>query len=852
LHRINSRFVIKNKSIPASLIYLTIFVVAFIPRTLALDAYVAPDEGKWIYRSAHFLQALLTGDLAEATSVAATPEVEVLAPAVPTMWTGAAGLAAKYWLEGDSAGSLGEYLASIPADTDKIPLPVYPWTRFPTVLLTSLSVVLFYVLLARLIAPPAALLAAILLALDPFFISMSRVIHHDALVTIFIMPSLLLLLIYRQPPHSKVWLLLSGLSGGLALSTKPTALYLVVFAGIFLLWAGGLPRRRQDWQRVIVDGVSWGVMALIAFVVIWPALWVAPFETVTALLERSTNALGDNNNYSLIPAPGSPLPELGFLFYPVNWLFKATLPLMAGLVALAIGWRRGWLSQAEAAQPGTLETDSQPATAPPSTRSTIFWLAIFTLLFLILLIPADTRDIRYFLPAIPALYALAAVGILAWRATPHSHSAPSDQPESPFPAPHSSLSALRSSLPALRFPLLTLLLIQLALAIVYFPYYVDYWNPVVGGPWLAPRLVKIGSGEGLDQMGRYLNQKPNAANLTVAVSYWESFAPFFAGNYTKAHYDDEADYILIYRRQIQNRNPFVEYWSYFSARPPEHKVSLVGLDYAWLYPGPQLRVVREADFGHDLALRGYRLEQPAAQPGQTARLTLVWAGATPALAGRMIEIELTDANGQMWAQASGPLLAPEGPSPVEGHYALEMPAAIERGDYELWVFLPPAEYEFGTGVKHKAGTIPVRRFDRPPVQWPADTNFGDRLTFGGADISRTTLSPGESVEIKFLWQARRSMAQSFTTFAHVVDEAGQIWGQADRIPQVGETPVPTNEWDKGEWLIDTFRLSLKPDMPSGSYTLLAGVYDSQTLERLPIIAGTEGQTVVEVTSLRIP
>ena len=61
-------------------VYVLIFLVAIVPRLLALDAYVAPDEGKWIYRSAHFLSALLEGDLARMTSAAATPEVEVLAP----------------------------------------------------------------------------------------------------------------------------------------------------------------------------------------------------------------------------------------------------------------------------------------------------------------------------------------------------------------------------------------------------------------------------------------------------------------------------------------------------------------------------------------------------------------------------------------------------------------------------------------------------------------------------------------------------------------------------------------------------------------------------------------------------
>ena len=57
----------------SQLTYLAIFLLAFIPRVMALDAFVAPDEGKWIYRSAHFLQALQKGDFARATSVAATP-----------------------------------------------------------------------------------------------------------------------------------------------------------------------------------------------------------------------------------------------------------------------------------------------------------------------------------------------------------------------------------------------------------------------------------------------------------------------------------------------------------------------------------------------------------------------------------------------------------------------------------------------------------------------------------------------------------------------------------------------------------------------------------------------------------
>jgi hypothetical protein len=387
------------------------------------------------------------------------------------------------------------------------------------------------------------------------------------------------------------------------------------------------------------------------------------------------------------------------------------------------------------------------------------------------------------------------------------------------------------------------LAIQLILALLYSPYFVDYWNPAVGGGWLAPRLVKIGSGEGLDQMGRYLSQKPNAPDLTVATNFWESFVPFFPGHYTKADYDDEADYILIYRRQIQNSSPYSEYWTYFSARPPEHKVSLVGLDYAWLYPGPQLREVREAEFGDGLALRGYRLDRPAAEPDKRVELTLVWRGATQELANRTAKIELIDETGRTWVESQGPVLAAEGPSTVEGHYSLRIPAEMPRDNYELRVSVG--------AISHAAGMIPVRHWDRPVIEYPAQANFGDSITFGGANLGRDSISANQPIDIELAWQARQPVPLSYTTFVHVVDDAGQIWGQVDRLP--GDGRWPTYEWDRGEWIIDKFELILNPDTPVGDYTLLVGVYNSQTIERLPVRAGGDGknETIIEITSIKV-
>jgi hypothetical protein len=42
-----------------------------------------------------------------------------------------------------------------------------------------------------------------------------------------------------------------------------------------------------------------------------------------------------------------------------------------------------------------------------------------------------------------------------------------------------------------------------------FPYYLSYYNPLMGGPRKAPQVMQIGWGEGLDQAGRYLDRNPS-------------------------------------------------------------------------------------------------------------------------------------------------------------------------------------------------------------------------------------------------------------------------------------------------------------------------------------------------------
>lgn len=603
--------------LPPKRIAALLFLLALIPRSLSLQAYVAPDEAKWILRSAHFLASLLQGRFFEATSAAATPEVPVLAPAVTTMWSGTIGLLAKYWAEGaDRQQSLLDYLTGLPQATERMDLSFFPWARFPTVILASAFVVALYLLGRELLGPGPALLGGVLLALDPFFMANSRVIHHDALVTIFSTLSILCLLVYTHGDKKSRHLFYSGLAAGLAVLTKPTAAYLFPFAVLLLAWT------RRDARRWGRDLALWGAFAALIVFALWPALWTDPLRVLEEAVGTSLPAITPEESRGLIWP--EKVPDLGILYYPVCLLLRLSPLALLGLLAL-------------------------PLRGTGEKKPVVGWLLTYSLLFIALItIPATQAD-RYALPVFPILALLAGLGLHNLR-------------------PRGRL------LPVL------VVAVQALSCLPYHPYYVNYYNPLVGGPWLAPRLVKVGGGEGMDQAARHLNGKAGIEQMTVATGMWESFVPFFHGKYTKYHYDEHADYVINYVRQIQNGAPYPEYWQYFQARPPEKVIRLAGIDYAYIYAGPSPFPVRDASFG-DVSLVGYL---PAEGSSRPLPLTLIWRGAKRG-DERQALVRLAGEAGQTWAQGKGPLLTPEGPSAVEGHYWLDLPPELPPGDYRLLV-----------------------------------------------------------------------------------------------------------------------------------------------------------------------
>ncbi len=778
-------------------IELGLFLVALIPRLLALTKFVTADEPRWAIRSMSFLTGLLTTDW--------SATLQTGHPGVTTMWSGTIGLLINYLLNHQEVGSLLAFVQSLPTNYQRIDPTILPWMRLPIVLLTSISIVAVFWFL-RPLNKTVALIAALLLAFHPLHLGHSQLLHHDALVSVFTLFSIFFYLTALQK-YSWSLLLLSGLMAGLAMLSKSTAYALLPFVGLLMLIE--LFYKRQSWPRAIMAGLLWSGATLISIVIFWPAMWVAPLEvwqTISTWVNESANVGGLYN--TLIPDFSGGLPNLGLLFYPINWLLKTTPLMLLGLICFICWWR----------------------TEPPETPARwwsarlLLWIAIFSLMLTL----GDKRDGRYLLPIYFALCILAAFGLkLIYDKLKNRR---------PF-----SLKAgpVQPNLYQLGFGLLLL-----GSSLTYYPYYLTYYNPLVGGPWLAARLIRVGWGDGMEEAAFWLNQQPDPENLRVATIIEQSFWPFFVGQITDhdSYETFSADYVLNYHRQIQNGVPFAEYWQYYQARPPDFKLRVAGIDYVWLHKEAPLATLGRIAMGNNVILRAYSVDQQLARPGAPLTITLIWR--LESAPDQLVRLQLRTETGQVWSESSpAPLIDPQGPSTVEGHYSLILPDDMPRGQYSLWATL------INSDKWTKIVTVPVGHTEPlRAIAKPVEVNFAHRIALRGFGISNDTPSAGETVSLDLHWQTLQKMVYAFTTFIHVLDSNGNVVAQSDVQP--GQGQWPTNTWQANEWLTDQVSISLPAQLPAGQYQIIVGWYHIESGQRLPL-ADNEMQNSVILNTITI-
>lgn len=811
-----------------------LFLLALLPRASDLNVFLTPDERRWVERSIRFLLALLNGDLG---GTAQTGH-----PGVTTMWTAAISLTAKYlteaWRQGIpvNAIALREFLQRVPV-RPRLGLDVLTAVRLPTVVLASLAVVGIYLLLRRLFNDKIAFLSAALVALDPFYLAYSRLLHHDALATTLMILSLLSLMVYLEKEQSVGYLLLSSLMACLAFLSKASALFLIPFT-LWPILLSHWPRGKSPVKRcgpgIFLRGaktyLAWCAISLLTTLVFWPAMWVDPVRPISMVLDQVTGkAQGIGGNEGSF-VTGISLLDAQLLTYPITLLFRVTPLALVGVVAIV--WFLGRDHRAKGIQ-----------------DKSVIALLSYVLGFIVFMSLAGVKSGRYILPVSPAVQIVAAVGLCGLG-------------ESVAKVTRAPLTRLTASSLGTMGLGLTILL-QAGLSLPHHPYYLTYYNPLFGGAVAATRLMPVGWGEGLDQAAHYLNQKENATGLKVAT--WDSdvrFASFFRGETRRLGEEcdgnslpwKESHYVVLYvSRRGASTLSGLSTARYFSSLGPEHVVRMKGIDYVWIYTAPGLEIPntfvpaqydRRVKFGSSSLLLGYDLEKHRLEAGQESKVTLYWQCQKPSEANLKPVLTLMDEEGNVWGQGqemeSGDWEDPwERGLVVRDKLKLEVAPATPPGTYRLLLSLydsekgerlpTPEGAEAPLSLLVVEGPLSVEGLE---IAHPQKANLGSGVRCLGYNLSGTRFRPGDTMHLVLFWQALADIDRDYTVFTHLIDRDGAIWGQKDGWPVDGS--YPTSRWAQGDVIEDPYEIVISPEAPLGDYRLEVGMYLLETGERLPV------------------
>lgn len=557
----------KKRSLPSLAGLLLVLIAALAPRLAGLDRFVTPDEHLWLSRSANFYSALRRFDLASTYQKGH--------PGVTIMWAGAASFYLHhpgYFLDGDAQENPNEFARHLRRVGAYPPLDVLVTARAFLAVAAAAAIGLGFLYARRLFGAPAALVGFLFVALDPFYIGLTRLLHLDGLLASLMVLSLLALVAYRQG-GSRLDLLVSGLAAGLSWLTKVPGGVLVPLA-LAVLWLA-LPRRQSSsqeqagWFRVVaLPWILWVCIGLLVFVALWPAMWVHPVETVTRMLAEGSTYAEEGHQSRIFfdgqVTQGAAMPFLQSLyFYPVTILWRITPLVLLGLLFLF----------------GAAVTRSGPLVSAASRWSLVI-LLLAGLVFTALMALSSKKFDRYLLPVYPLLDLAAGVGWV-WLAQLAANKL-------------SQVSPSANARFLVAAGMVGLLAYQAAAILAVFPYYLTYYNPLLGGSAKALDVLQVGWGEGLDQAARYLNRIPGAASLDVLSWYAEgSFSYFFAGQAADLNFADplsaadwrqvrSSDYLVIYIHQWQREIP-LDLLSRLSGLEPVYSVWLDGIEYVRIY-----------------------------------------------------------------------------------------------------------------------------------------------------------------------------------------------------------------------------------------------------------------------------
>lgn len=238
---------------------LIFFLITFFLYFNIGKASINNDAQFWYSRTNNFISAVIRRDWYETFQ---NPK-----PGVTVMWV--SGLSLRIFLN--------LYEGVFHFRPNLFTYETFPYVHFsviaPLVTIVLVSFVVFYYVLKKLFDSDVALFSSILLFFQPIVIGLSRNFHSDAVTMAFMLMSSFFAVYYFTYARKYKWLVISGITAGLALLSKSSAVFLIPYVGfVCLVDFLYVKTRPLDY---IFSYIIWFTLLSFVFYALFPAMWVS-------------------------------------------------------------------------------------------------------------------------------------------------------------------------------------------------------------------------------------------------------------------------------------------------------------------------------------------------------------------------------------------------------------------------------------------------------------------------------------------------------------------------------------------------------------------------------------------------
>ena len=219
-------------------------------------------------------------------------------------------------------------------------------------------------------------------------------------------------------------------------------------------------------------------------------------------------------------------------------------------------------------------------------------------------------------------------------------------------------------------------------------------------------------------------------------------------------------------------------------------------------------------------------------PGTEVRLQLLWQGR-----GSLPDLRLRSVTGD-WQVTIPPTVSTRDSITLDWRES-RIPTEVESGTAQL--LLPD-----GTILADYQIDVLPRIEAVPDFAQAVDMPVGEIGRLIGYTPGSEAVDLVEMPLVTLVWQAGETTSKiSYTVFVQLLDADGRLIAQSDSLPAQGGRP--TTGWRSGEYVVDEHRLHFNENAAPGEARLIAGMYDAQTSQRLPV--GPDGQDYIELPGL---